>query len=532
MLQDPERQRRRTREERRDRLSGYQGRRTPSPAPSSGAAAIRGPPNQSNRFSPTLLSDFQRRALQGLRGAGIPPRNPEAGAEEEVEEVEEQEGEILNESFGFEIQGEEAVPQGDHNITNMPLNLEDMAAELDTLRRELQTAQQNDHMLRGEIQGLQDRLAHVADDAQRNRGDAANGRPGILRPDTFGQKDQESWPNFRRRFEHCAAFNGWSESQMKLALVNAMVGKAADAVRDINVNDHLTVQDMLVAYEQRFLPKAESDIVRIQFDRCRQGARESVLEFHSRLRALFRRAYPNAADDVQLIRRFAFGLANPFVQQMVLRKQPDTYVEALDAALNESAVLDVTDAIRTGSSSLTNPLPSTNQLQNISGQDTRSEPMEIGAIGSNDCMFCGKPGHWKSKCQLWAKARRLLLRRGGQGRGAAGSGRNPASGQNGNRPATRGRGGFANSRGRGRGTNPSRDPERARSMFRQMIAALQEGDLEDGETWDEEDDGLEPVAALEVSGEDRGAADGETLDEVVAALTDAEIDELFGSGFA
>ena len=398
--------------------------------------------------------------------------------------------------------------------------MEVLRAELNAMRGELNQAQDHSRELVNQVRQLQAQINEM----EQNRPVGANApRPGILKPDTFGHKEQESWPNFRRRFEHCARFNGWDSEQQKLALVSAMVGKAADAVGDLKVENFLDCQQMLEAFEKRFMPASQSDIVRIQFDRCRQNARESVLEFHARLRALYRRAYPNSTDDTQLIRRFAFGLANPLVQQMVLRKQVQKYDDALEAALNESAVMDVTQTLRSGVSSSTNLLPSTTGLTASEGGP---EPMEIGALGPNECMFCGRTGHWKSKCQLWNKARRLLANRRGGGRGV----RPIAGAEVGERGSLGGRGRNPGMRGRGRtpGNPNQRNRDRQRGMFRQIVAAMQNGEFD--VDWEEDEADTNHVAALEEPEEE--VPEGDELDDLVASMTDEEIDELFKSGFA
>ena len=421
----------------------------------------------------------------------------------------------LNETLEFEPSLQELFIEQEGNMAT-PEEVNAMMAELNLLKVQLQNENASKTALQAELLQLQNRMHHI------EAGGSNTPRPGILKPDTFGQKDHESWPNFRRRFEHCARFNMWNEDQQKLALVNAMIGKAADAIQDLKVEQFHTAADLLNAYEKRFMPAAQSDIVRIQFDRCRQNARESVLEYHSRLRALYRRAYPQSTDDIQLIRRFAFGLANPMVQQMVLRNQPKTYDDALEAALNESAVMDVAGALRTGTASLGNPLPSTTGLHPTDGTP---EPMEIGALGSNECMFCGKPGHWKSRCQLWQKAQRLIANRRGRGRGI----RNPPGPDQGGRSATGFRGRANQFRGRGRTNLGNNGRERQRSMFRQIVAALQKED------WGEDEE-VEPaahVAAIDqAEWAEEGAPEEDDLDGLVASMTDEEIDELFQTGFA
>ena len=508
---------------------------------------IGGPPIRSRYYSPGIQSELQRRnpvhrsleeeELAFQDSSVIESEPPQSHQQPHLEAIQENpslEELLAIESLEFAVDQEwrgnqvdtqgQGIDQSIH-LEGRGVNMEELANQMAAMRTELEATKGYNANLQLELQRMGEKLTTMENSQITTAG---SNRPGILKPDKFSHNENESWPNFRRRFEHCAMFNGWNGQQQKLALVSAMSDKAADVVRDLQVDDFFTIRNMLDAYEARFMPAAQSDIVRIQFDKCRQNPRESVLEYHSRLRALYRRAYPASQDDTQLIRRFAFGLANPWVQQMVLRKQAKTYDEALEAALNEAAVMDVSDALKTGASSMTNPLPSST---NLGGGEGHAEPMEIGAlvgnVGNNECMFCGKPGHWKSQCQLWSKARRLLTGKRFNNR--------PNQAGNGNRGNARGffgRGrGRPGGRGRGRTASSPRDTDRQRSMFRQMVAAIQSGEF----SWDEEDaEEQQGVAALDEVREDQDDEEvsAEALDELVASLTDAEIDELFESGFA
>ena len=66
-------------------------------------------------------------------------------------------------------------------------------------------------------------------------------------------------------------------------------------------------------------------------------------------------------------------------------------------------------------------------------------------------------------------------------------------------------------------------------MFRQVVAAMQNGEFDD----EDEDEDPHQVAALgQVPDMEEGDIDADELDELVASLTDAEVDALFESGFA
>ena len=226
----------------------------------------------------------------------------------------------------------------------------------------------------------------------------------------YGNESSDDWLVFKHHIETVCRLNGYNDLQSRLALAASMTGKAALATLDINPRQRvdgvdITFTQLLALFEARFLPGSASQMARIRFDAARQGPNEAVLEFHSRLRALHNKAYPNANDDVNLIRKFTMGLRRKELRMQVMRSNPDTYANALELAQNEASVLQMVKVTELGAS-LTN-----------------EEPMEIGSLEepqqrTGDCHFCESNGHWKRDCPLWKKAQQLLKggRQGSNGR--------------------------------------------------------------------------------------------------------------------
>ena len=226
----------------------------------------------------------------------------------------------------------------------------------------------------------------------------------------YGNESSDDWLVFKHHIETVCRLNGYNDLQSRLALAASMTGKAALATLDINPRQRvdgvdITFTQLLALFEARFLPGSASQMARIRFDAARQGPNEAVLEFHSRLRALHNKAYPNANDDVNLIRKFTMGLRRKELRMQVMRSNPDTYANALELAQNEASVLQMVKVTELGAS-LTN-----------------EEPMDIGSLEepqqrTGDCHFCESNGHWKRDCPLWKKAQQLLKggRQGSNGR--------------------------------------------------------------------------------------------------------------------
>lgn len=225
--------------------------------------------------------------------------------------------------------------------------------------------------------------------------------------DKFGNGPSDDWLVFKHHVETVCRLNGYDDLQSRLALSASMTGKAALATLDIDPRQvvdgaDITFRQLLALFEARFLPGSASQMARIRFDAARQGPQEVVLEFHSRLRALHNKAYPNMRDEVNLIRKFTMGLRRKELRMQVMRSNPATYAAALELAQNEASVLQMVKVTELGAS--------------LTGE----EPMEIGSLDepqqrAGDCHFCEGQGHWKRDCPLWKKAQQIL--KGGKGNG-------------------------------------------------------------------------------------------------------------------
>ena len=231
-----------------------------------------------------------------------------------------------------------------------------------------------------------------------------------LQPFTSG--DSVEWRDWRSHYETIAEYCGWDDIQQRRQLKAAMQKEAASRVRDLGVNDHPNIAAMLAAFENRFVPQAEAMIVKAEFETARQEAAEKLMDWHSRLRAIFIRAYPqrDAATDDQLIRAFISGITDPAIKMFVLEGAPDTYVQALTRAQNKEAMLLTVKQMG---------LP-TNGGRRGGINNIASFSEEINAFGQNNgqqngnrkgaCFFCRRPGHFVKDCIVLKRAEAFLKR--------------------------------------------------------------------------------------------------------------------------
>jgi len=220
---------------------------------------------------------------------------------------------------------------------------------------------------------------------------------------SFEGKDNDDWMSFRAAFINACNFNRYTDQQAKFALLGCMRGSAFLTVANIDhqyFGNHYV--DLLDEYELKFLPPAASDLARTRYETATQGAKESVLEWHGRLRMLHTRAYGNEGNESQLIRAFSHGLRSRKVKENLLRAQPRTYDDALNVAQTEQAVQDSMNFI---------PGSVPSFATTIAGQKPRrkdgAEPMDIGAIGATGrrlCHTCHADDHLAKDCKLMKKS--------------------------------------------------------------------------------------------------------------------------------
>lgn len=269
--------------------------------------------------------------------------------------------------------------------------------------------------------------------AQQQQPGAAAGQPhrrvAGQKITQFGNEAGESWLGWRDSFENTVALNGYNDLEQRLALSGAMKGKAKLATMDIRVQEPIdgappTIALVLGAYQERFMPAAASHLARTKFELARQGPQEEILDFHSRLRALYTQAYPNAADDTMLIRRFVGGLRRRELRMQAMRTDPQTYPAALASAQHEASVQQQSRLAETGTA------PGGDDPMEIDSIDRRTSHATNGRAGKERgprpptdrgvrglCHFCQQPGHYKRDCELRKKSQKF--QQGNYGKGGS-----------------------------------------------------------------------------------------------------------------
>ena len=280
-------------------------------------------------------------------------------------------------------------------------------------------------------------------------------------PEKFSDNLVQDWRLWRKHFITIVKLQDLNDEQTRLALVASMTGNVRDAVADLSYDQRVlapnpandpveaNAEQLLEIFESRFVTAAASEFAISQLEAARQHPQEPLANFHSRLRSLWRKAYPDDESEAQLLRKFQQGCGMLEIRTSISKAKPTTYADALTAAQDADAVLRLVAtadrrqdfAYVQGSATLNGGFA----VQQVAGfgagqavmqQQTpgagfnnghvlqqfgqpavgndQGEPMDLSAMNlkqgkkssaETTCHFCGLQGHIRPKCELLAKAK-------------------------------------------------------------------------------------------------------------------------------
>jgi hypothetical protein len=224
----------------------------------------------------------------------------------------------------------------------------------------------------------------------------ANNRPVKVRAFETGQA--ADWITWRKYFRGMVAMWEWEEPRAKRELITAMDGEAARMTQDIEFQAAgQTLDDLMAEFEGRFITQAGAKLAQQEFRKARQMPDETVLQFHSRVRMLFTRAYPGEDTDgdglARLLREtFIWGLESKKITEYVSDRQPDTYQVCLDRAQEKLATLVGFEDEKKKSQK--------------GGLHAMKSPADEGDGDDRACHGCGQVGHFIRQCPILTAIRK------------------------------------------------------------------------------------------------------------------------------
>ena len=230
----------------------------------------------------------------------------------------------------------------------------------------------------------------------------------------FSAKSNERWRNHELQYKIWVETNSVEQiatpRMMKMSILSSLTGSATRAIElhgpgKTSFENVDSPAEYLEIIRSVFLPKAESNLSRMDFEQYRQGADEPISEYGTTKLALYHSAEPNeeARSFAYLRSEMLRGIYSGYVKNEVIRMNPTDEAQLLETMI--TALGQAREAYQLGVGVVPNldGLASTTRMMtgysDNSGGQGGVEPMEIGAISDKKCFKCNQPGHFSRECK-------------------------------------------------------------------------------------------------------------------------------------
>ena len=214
----------------------------------------------------------------------------------------------------------------------------------------------------------------------------------------------EAWLEYKRHFQKIRALQNWNDERCRQELAAGVQEKAGNAVADIDIYaPGVDIDDIIEAYQNRFLPAAAGATARTNYSTSRQIPTENAREWHTKMRELFCLAYPdlNIDETPHAMDTYIKGLCNPQVHFFVASQHIENF----------SACLPVAERAETALKHSPGGLKSS--INAMQTRSTNAQSNSLAPPGSGNCYFCAdvfkvQNRHLKSNCPYFKAANKLF----------------------------------------------------------------------------------------------------------------------------
>ena len=232
-------------------------------------------------------------------------------------------------------------------------------------------------------------------------------------PPILSEVDPIKWNSFRKCYNTISKLNKWDDDYSVQRLSTCIREQAARAIGHLSWDTFQDLESAFAAIEQVYLNPAGIEFFKATFRLSNREAHENFLQWHTRCRELFIRAYPTVTDPEKnddLKERFIMGLRDRNLAAQI--KISDNYDSWTYTDLLNRAQKIYGNTLIVHSAYSNKPIPSDGissiALADLEKDQPDQEPV-IQAINTRKpnsdnsyknikCHFCGKLGHVVSRC--------------------------------------------------------------------------------------------------------------------------------------